>query len=413
MNIAIVLIAAVQCAVLIIWAWTLGVTFIGTRTDAAPKEAAEILRPRANIAVFICAHNEGRVIRGLLESLKTQTYPTDYWKVFLIADRCTDDTCLIAEQYHFVTILRREEQGESRKGLALQWGIQKIQNTKQEPLDMIMVLDADNQVIPEFLELFNERYRKGSLLITGKRVAMNPYQTLISKWYAIYWSVVTELFCQSHCRLGLSALLSGTGFAFSASLLGEYGFHTLSMSEDIEFSIQQNLKGICVDYLAAAIFYDEQPVTLKTMVRQLRRWTTGCYQIVRRYAGSLLKKLLKKPSLMIGDSFLSLLLCASLGAMIVSGIGTGCIAIIKGGVYIVSAFLMTAISGGLTILIGYTAVRRSGLSASKLLSGIVLFPVFYLLFSCVALYSLFCPQKKWHKIEHYGFGQRKIGRENE
>lgn len=233
MNIAMAFLAAVQCAVLIVWGWTLGVAFAGTRKKGTIEHTAiehtEIdSRHRHYFAVLICAHNEENVIGGILESLKVQTYPAECWNVFLIADRCTDYTCDIAQQYDFVTILRREAEGESRKGLALEWGIEKILEKGQKTIDIMMVLDADNQVTPKFLELFNEKFRQGSLVVTGKRVAMNPYQTLVSKWYAIYWSVVTELFCDSHNCLGLSSLLSGTGFAFAVSLIEEEGFHTVS-----------------------------------------------------------------------------------------------------------------------------------------------------------------------------------------
>lgn len=402
MNILVAALIFVQCAAFLIWAWVLGVVFTGTKRHSMPQKEVETSRHGFYFTVIICAHNEERVIRELLESLKAQTYPSDFWKAYLIADRCTDGTCRIAEQYDFVTILRREEAGESRKGLALQWGIEKIRQEGQGNTDIIMVLDADNKVIPEFLELFNKKFLTGSRLVTGKRVAMNPYQTLVSKWYAIYWSMVTELFCCSHHRLALSSLLSGTGFAFSAALLGEDGFHTLSMSEDIEFSVQQNLKGIRVDYLEEAIFYDEQPTTIKMMVRQLRRWTTGCYQIVWRYSAEFLKKIIHKPSFMLWDSFLSLLVCGNMGIVLAAGIGNACVGLLYGGPWSVFAFFMGIIPGVITFIIGNIAVRKSSLDVLKMLDGVLLFPVFYLLFSCVSLYSAFRPQRKWHKIEHYG-----------
>lgn len=411
MNIIMIFLVIAQCVVLIIWAWVLGVAFVGTCREKVPDKAEVDFQEKLFFAVLICAHNEELVIKGLLESLRVQTYSADYWKVFLIADRCTDGTCDIAEQYDFVTILRREEEGESRKGIALEWGIQRVLKREREKVDAIMVLDADNQVIPEFLELFNKQFLKGSFLITGKRVAMNPYQTLVSKWYAIYWSMVTELFCYSHSQLGLSSLLSGTGFAFSVFLLGQEGFHTTSMSEDIEFSVQQNLKGIRVDYLEEAVFYDEQPIGFKVMLRQLRRWATGGNQIVGRYAGKLIKKFSQKPSLLIWDSLLSLLFCGNMGAALALGIGFGLMGMIRGQAWAIYALVMGSLSGAVVLWIANISVRRSGLDVRKIFGSILLYPAFGLLFSCVALYSFLNPQKKWHKIEHYGV--REVGVMNE
>lgn len=413
MNIAMVFLAAVQLAVFLVWAWTLGVVIAGIHRGRQTKKAEKDSRHKFRFAVLICAHNEGNVIAGLLESLKAQSYPSDCWKTFLIADRCTDHTCDIAQQYDFVTVLCREEQGESRKGLALKWGIEQVLEKEQGTIDAIMVLDADNQVIPEFLELFNEKFLQGSLLVTGRRVAMNPYQTLVSKWYAVYWSMVTDLFCYSRSRLGLSSLLSGTGFAFSVSILGEEGFSTLSMSEDIEFSVQQNLKGICVDYQEKAVYYDEQPTSVKVMFRQLRRWTTGGYQIVGHYAGKMAKKFCQKPSLMLWDSFISLLLCGNMGMVFAAGIGNACIGAVNGGFWAVYAFLMGTLTSAVLFAVGLTAVRRSSLKARNMLDGILLFPVFCMLLSCVSLYSFFRPQTKWYKIEHYGNGGADREREGE
>lgn len=196
MNIITIFLITVQCLVLIVWGWTLGVAVTGIRRDRVLEMPAGESCHKHNFGVLICAHNEENVIGGILDSLKMQTYTADCRKVFLIADRCTDSTCSIASEYDFVTVLRREEEGESRKGIALQWGIEKVLEKERDALDILMVLDADNQVIPEFLELFNERFCQGSLLVTGKRVAMNPYETLISKWYAVYIAVRRyRIFC--------------------------------------------------------------------------------------------------------------------------------------------------------------------------------------------------------------------------
>ena len=49
-------------------------------------------------AVVVCAHNEGEVIGATVRNLLLQKYPQNLYKVFVIADNCTDDTALIAEK---------------------------------------------------------------------------------------------------------------------------------------------------------------------------------------------------------------------------------------------------------------------------------------------------------------------------
>lgn len=382
--------------------WMLILFIIGNKKVKKHEHHKQITLYNHRFAIIICAHNEENVIGSILESLREQTYDTANWQVYVIADRCTDNTANIAESYDFVTVLRRNVEGESRKGIALQWGIEKVLELTQDAVDIMMVLDADNLVIPEFLELFNKKFCEGSLLVTGRRVAMNPYDSLVSKWYSVYWSSVSELFCKSHSNLHLSCLLSGTGFAFSVSLLEEHKFHTVSMSEDIEFSIQQNLKGIRVDYAEDAIFYDEQPIHLSVMYKQLRRWTTGSYQIARLYGVNMLKTIYHKPSLLLLDSFISLILCGNACLLSLVGIANVYFALVHGGTWMIYAVMIGTFINFILICVGFTAILKSPLSLSKIWDGIILFPVFTFLISCISICSYIRPQTKWQKIEHYG-----------
>lgn len=50
--------------------------------------------PTGNVCVVVPAHNESRVIAGLLRSLRGETYPQ--MRVVLALDRCTDDTASLA-----------------------------------------------------------------------------------------------------------------------------------------------------------------------------------------------------------------------------------------------------------------------------------------------------------------------------
>lgn len=52
-----------------------------------------------------------------------------------------------------------------------------------------------------------------------------------------------------------------------------------------------------------ADYADEQPVTMATMWRQLRRWTTGGWQVVYRYFRPWFVTILRRPSLVAILSF--------------------------------------------------------------------------------------------------------------
>ena len=90
--------------------------------------------------------------------------------------------------------------------------------------------------------------------------------------------------------LGVSCAVSGTGFLFSDSVLqscGGWNFYLLT--EDIEFTIDNIVKGRKIGYAEKAVLYDEQPVSFLQSWRQRLRWAKGNFQVFKKYKGRLME----------------------------------------------------------------------------------------------------------------------------
>lgn len=385
--------------------WCIIIAFLGllqgekksagsSKKNTASNDKAENF---SRFAVVICAHDEENVIGNLLENLQSQNYPAEKFHVFVLADHCKDGTVKKAKAFANVTVWQRTGGERSGKGAVLNWGMEKILQ-KQNDFDRVLFFDADNQIRPDFLQQMNGAFLAGAEIVTGRRLTENPFDSLISQWYTLYWAVVNSLYNRPRQNLGLSSMLSGTGFAFRMELLQGSGWKTYSLSEDIEFTFLENLKGHCVTYLNDAIFYDEQPVRLSVMWTQLRRWCTGDFQIAFRYFGQWVKAFVKNPSWRLWDIFMGVGMTVFFGLTAVSYLIHGALLIWQGqlGVLVVS----TLLSYVATISVGFAAAAKSSWPVKKLLPGILTFPVFYSLFSYISLQSLFFPQKKWVRIEH-------------
>lgn len=385
--------------------WCIIIAFLGllqgekksagsSKKNTASNDKAENF---SRFAVVICAHDEENVIGNLLENLQSQNYPAEKFHVFVLADHCKDGTVKKAKAFVNVTVWERTGGERSGKGAVLNWGMEKILQ-KQNDFDRVLFFDADNQIRPDFLQQMNGAFLAGAEIVTGRRLTENPFDSLISQWYTLYWAVVNSLYNRPRQNLGLSSMLSGTGFAFRMELLQGSGWKTYSLSEDIEFTFLENLKGHCVTYLNDAIFYDEQPVRLSVMWTQLRRWCTGDFQIAFRYFGQWVKAFVKNPSWRLWDIFMGVGMTVFFGLTAVSYLIHGALLIWQGqlGVLVVS----TLLSYVATISVGFAAAVKSSWPVKKLLPGILTFPVFYSLFSYISLQSLFFPQKKWVRIEH-------------
>ena len=53
-------------------------------------------QPIRKYGILISARNESLVIGNLINSLKKQTYDSEYLTIFVVADNCTDNTAEIA-----------------------------------------------------------------------------------------------------------------------------------------------------------------------------------------------------------------------------------------------------------------------------------------------------------------------------
>ena len=265
------------------------------------------------------------------------------------------------------------------------------------------VFDADNTVDPGWFEAVNSALGDGECVVTGCRRSSNVGANVISGWYSVYWSMMNELSNRVRTNLGLSGKLTGTGFAFLLSVLDEKGWRTRTMVEDVEFTIQGNLHGRRVAYVSEAGYADEQPVTLAAMWRQLCRWETGGWQVVRFYSIPWLGALLRRPSLRLFDSFFSILTGFSVAFIHFANIFALMVKLCAGqpcsqALQVFSGFVL------LVFVMGWlTAAISVSLSERKARPGwlpVVTFPLFSLVLSASALFTLVFPVRRWKPILH-------------
>ena len=99
---------------------------------------------------LIPAHNEEKVIKYLIESLKEQNYPKECLDIYVVADNCTDNTAEIARNAGAI-VYERTDPEKKTKGYAMQWFLkQKIEENAD--YDAFCVFDADNVANPDFIK---------------------------------------------------------------------------------------------------------------------------------------------------------------------------------------------------------------------------------------------------------------------
>lgn len=368
--------------------WSTIVVFSGLvvglvrRTTKCLKTSEEDVA-QTRFACVICAHNEERVISRPIASVLAADYPERLREIVVFADNCSDRTVEIAASYPGVKVMEKKTPSGG-KGDVLAWGLDIIRN---DGYDAIAVFDADNEVDPLWFRKMDCAFRGGAQVATGHRMSANPFVNLITGWYTLYWNLMNELSNRVRSNLNLSAMLTGTGFCFKMDVLPKEGWRTRTFVEDLEFAFFCNLAGHRVCYVSDAVFYDEQPVAVRPMFRQLNRWATGGLQILRFYIWRWLKALFRCPSFRLFDSFAVI----TLGAF-------GSLLLFLNAAMLNWRFGLWFLSLAWASAILSTALSRHSIRA--LLLPIVTFPVFTVILSCTVVYSAICPQRRWQPIEH-------------
>lgn len=248
-------------------------------------------KAKTKFAILIAARNEEKVIGNLLDSLNKQNYPKELYDIFVIPNNCTDKTREIAVNKG-ATIIDCQVPVSS-KGDALKFSFKFMLQNYPE-YEAYCIFDADNIVHPNFLKRMNDAKLAGYKVAQGYRDSKNPSDTWISSCYSLYYLVQNYFFNQARMNMGWSSSINGTGFMVSKEVITEYGFNTMTLTEDIEFAAQCALNNVKIAFVKDAITYDEQPLSFSQSWKQRKRWSIGTFQCLFKYSGKLLKEGVKR-----------------------------------------------------------------------------------------------------------------------
>ena len=235
------------------------VALIGDYRDKK-KSKAPFCGKQHRFGVVISARNESSVIGQLVDTLKMQKYPKELLEVFVVADNCTDNTAEIAKE-HGAIVYRRFNKEKVGKGYALDYAFHKIAAEYGESyFDGYFVFDADNLLDEHYVEEMNKVFDSGYRVVTSYRNSKNFGTNWISAGYGLWFLREAKYLNNPRMRLGTSCAISGTGFLVSSEIIRSQGgwIHHL-LTEDIEFTVDNALKGETIGYCETAVLYDEQP----------------------------------------------------------------------------------------------------------------------------------------------------------
>ena len=352
---------------------------------------------------IIPAHNEEMVVGNLIESLKRQDYNKELYDIYVIADNCTDNTAKIAREAGAI-VYERFDPNKKTKGYALDWFLkQKIQ--EDAPYDAFFVFDADNIVDKNFIKNMNKKLCQGEDVVQGYRDIKNPTDNWISAGYALFYWTMHRFYHLARYNLGLSPLLNGTGFMVRFDVIKpEKGLKTVTLTEDIEFSLKRIIKGKKLGWSTEAICYDEQPTGFAQSWSQRSRWTVGHMQCIKEYTKQLVTAAKEKKTMMNFDGFLYIIGSIPMFIITLVILATNFLMYAGNGMtneelvfnivkFLVPTFLLPIGTAVIAMLLDRRPIK-------PMIKGLICYPLFMGSWLLINFKCLFKRETSWEKIDH-------------
>ena len=222
-------------------------------------------------AVLFPAYKEDNVIKQAVKSFLNQEYPKESYDIVVISDKMKDETNQQLQQLPIELLIIDFE--NSSKAKALNFAMDKLSDRKY---DMVVIMDADNIVHPDFLQKLSNAYEAGANVIQAHRMAKN-LNTSTAILDAVSEEINNSIFRKGHVKLGLSSALIGSGMAFEFNWFKENIKEVFSSGEDKELEGLLLKQRIYIDYLDDVPVYDEKTPKDEMFYNQRRRWIASQY----------------------------------------------------------------------------------------------------------------------------------------
>lgn len=259
------------------------------RPPIAPDDAAQALAEAARpptFTILVGARDEATVLAQLVADVSRQDYRDEagrpLFELIVVDDRSADGTgrlvseaaraCGIAD---VTRVIRRQGEGlADGKGAALTAAPPEVCRG-----DIVLVLDADARVQPQFLRLAAGYFAAGAKAVTARRRILGSSDSRLSGAQADEQTLDGEI-NRGRWALGGCSEFRGNGIMIRCDLLAAAGgWRAAALTEDLDLSSRiAAISGDSVVWAIDAEVWEEPVGTLGGLWRQRLRWAEGAFR---------------------------------------------------------------------------------------------------------------------------------------
>lgn len=229
-------------------------------------------RTKHRFAVIIPAYKDDEYIQKAVFSILKQEYPIDCYDIYVVSEQMSEQTnSFLSEQP--ITLMQANFHGKGTKMKAVKAAIKHL---PEGLYDMVLIMNADNTVEPNFLEMMNDAYSSGSNAIQAHRIRLERSNNS-SMLNAISDEINNCIYRSGHVNLGLSSSLNGSGMAFDFDWIKGIIDQVNDNVDEKAFEALLLRDRIYVDYLDKAIVYATRKENRRKFYTQRRNWIIAHY----------------------------------------------------------------------------------------------------------------------------------------
>lgn len=239
------------------------------------------------LVLFTVLRNGKEVIESINHFLDTQQYPREKYDIAVAATQLPEEDLITLLQMPVnIVVLDKEK---CTKVYAIQ---QVMERYSPNEYDAVVIFNADNHIVYNALELFNNAYYSGCDSIQAHRMAEN-LTTNIAILNAASEEINNNLFRKAHTRMGFSSALIGSAMAFDFAM-----FHEIAPSlrgSDLSKTMETALlrQNIYTEYMEEIVCYSRKEESTNDYEAQRIGWIRSQYSstflALQRFPLALLK----------------------------------------------------------------------------------------------------------------------------
>jgi cellulose synthase/poly-beta-1,6-N-acetylglucosamine synthase-like glycosyltransferase len=238
--------------------------------------------------ILIPAHNEAGTIGATVSALAAQLHEWPGAQVWVLADRCTDET--VVEAARAGAQVAERTAGPYGKGAVLAWWL-ATHTAYWSEHDSVLVLDADSRLAKGSLAALHALMQSDVVAAQAfvAPAAMSKAGRLAG-WSEVLMQRIDD---EARLRCGWNVPLRGTGMVFRVNALAELAPRLHTLAEDLELDVLLAVRQARVLFAPQAVVFDPKPQQTAGASRQRARWLQGQWQVVRDYWPQILHALRK------------------------------------------------------------------------------------------------------------------------